>query len=172
MPPLLLTLTEKSIPGGMEVFSQQIKKVFPEIQIVGRETLKEKSGKKIEWPLLRDVQHGKRLQEYVAALPIKKEIIIANGMNAWAFPPSPSDYRLITAMHGTFIGLAENGYSKTDPVYWRMRHIYSAFEKKSAINANLCVANSLFTQGEIWRYYGCNSKIIEPPIDSSIFSAG
>ncbi len=166
---IFLTLTEKSIPGGMEIYAHYMQKAIPSIRIVGRETLDKYQKPSFEWPLMRDVQHGKRLYSFVESLSPKPNVLMANGMNGWAFPPAPGKYSLITILHGTFAGLAESGYSKIDPVYWRMRHIFSSFEKRSARNARVCIANSSFTRDEAKKYYGCDSRVIELPIDSNLF---
>ncbi len=166
-----LTLTEGSIQGGMEVYARHIQQAIPSLQVVGRESLAKKNPLEWNWPFFQTIQHGKLLADYMNRLPSPPAFVVASGMDGWALPKS-RPYPLFSVLHGTFVGLAENGYSKTSPLYWRMRYIFPAFEKKSAQNALVRVSNSAFTQQEVKQKYGLDSSVIEPPIDSSLFSPG
>ncbi len=172
MNPLLLTLTEHSIPGGVEVFSRAIKKAIPEIQIVGKETLNKNGFDQKGLPYLSEIEHGKNLARYVSSLPTKPPFIIANGMHGWAMEPTKTGIPLISFLHGTYAGLAEAGYSKWDPIYWRMRHVFSHYEKKSAQNGKRVLANSPFTQKDARHFYGVNPHVVELPIDTRVFHPG
>ena len=53
-----------------------------------------------------------------------------------------------------------------------MRYLLSHFEKKSVQNAHVRISNSRFTQNEVKKYYACDSRVIEPVIDTELFSPG
>ncbi len=172
MNPVLLTLTEGSLSGGVEVYTRLLRQTFPALSVIGRETLEKKGMNDSGWPFLNEVQHSKNMNAYLKQFSPRPSLILTNGMHGWALDSSLADIPTVSILHGTFSGLADAAFSKTSPVYWRMRYLYASLEKKSAQKAQVVVTNSAFTQKEVLSRYGIPSRMIEPSIDTRIFSPG
>ncbi|MEK6970143.1 MAG: glycosyltransferase family 4 protein [archaeon] len=169
MQPLLITLTEKSIPGGVEVFAQSLRNTFPSLQIVGRETLSGFSTSH-HVPFAGEIQQGLSAAKYVESLSSPPDFVITSGLHGWALPSLSKKIPTVSFLHGTYAGLADAGYSPFSPLFWRMRFLLSHFENKSARQAHRVVVNSSFTQEEAYSYYGLNySSIVELPINTNVF---
>lgn len=167
---VLLTLSHRTIQGGVEVYSHFLQRAFPALTILGQEDIFQNQS--IAIPFLREPLVGKHLAEIVIEKPSLPEIVFTSGMQGWALPSREKKIPTISIMHGTFAGLAENGFRRSPLQYWRMRHIFTFFEKRSAQNAHVCIANSAHTQRELKKFYNVESRVIYPPIDTTLFKPG
>ncbi len=164
--PVLLTLSNGTIPGGIESFNQLLKKVVPSMKILSAENIQPS----VSIPFLREPLVGMQLAKFVSLQQNDISMVFANGMHAWAL--DKNKISVITMMHGTYRGLADHAFQPSSPIYWRMKFLLSWFEARSARNATICISNSLSTQQEVEKFYGVKSTVIELPINTSIFKPG
>ncbi|MDZ4256166.1 MAG: glycosyltransferase family 4 protein, partial [archaeon] len=162
--PVLLTLTRSSLRGGMEAYSDYLKKIIPSLTIWSREDIE--NSPPFNLPFMKEASWSIAYARRVHLERDRPDLILSSGMHGWAFGPTERNIPSLSILHGTFAGLSDTAYSPTNLQYWRMRYAYSFLERKSAQNAHVRVANSPFTQKEVKRYYGLNSRAILPPIDS------
>lgn len=165
----MLTLSRQTIAGGVEVYAQFLKKTIPTLKLIGQEDIPKTN--KIAIPFMREPLVGKELAKIIKSSKPLPDLIFCSGMQGWALNLD-ENIPTITILHGTFAGLAENGFRHSPFQFWRMRYIYTYFEKHSALNANICISNSLHTQQEAKKFYNIDSRIIYPPIDTKIFKPG
>ena len=167
---MLLTLSRKTIQGGVEVYAHFLQRVLPKLTILGQEDVP--PARQFSLPFLREPLVGKQLAEIVLEKSPLPEIVFTSGMQGWSLPSREKNIPTISILHGTFAGLAENGFRHSALQYWRMRHIFTFFEKRSAQNAHACISNSTHTQRELKKFYGVDSTVIYPPIDTALFKPG
>lgn len=169
---VLLTHSRSSVEGGLEVFSRNLKNIFPSLQILGKEDILSEKENRLISLIAKEPQLASALAQLVEEKFPNPKVIFANGLYACAIDKKKCQTHIVTFLHGTYSGLAEKAYSKSDLIYWRMKWIYSFFEKKSAHNASIVISNSFHTQREALKEYGINSHVVELPINTKIFNPG
>ncbi|HLC79214.1 MAG TPA: glycosyltransferase family 4 protein [archaeon] len=151
------------VRGGVEVYAQHLSKVFKSLEIVDYHSHKKELGDTLN-PLLREPERAKKLGEFV-----KKNYpdarIFSNGMFCWNLVGKNQ----INISHGTYAAFAERAISPFSLDFYRLRYIYSHFEKIAAKNASLVVVNSSSTSKNVKTFLGPDSKIIYPPVDFENF---
>ncbi len=162
-------LSKTGIVGGMETYSRALARVLPGLRIL--ETMNDSHTTTTSFfrRLFHEPLWGMDLVKQLSSVKEKPGIVLANGMQGWSLRTKGEGIPTLCILHGTFAGLAEMAYPKTNPLYWRMRYLYHWFERQAARNAHVCIANSCFTKEEAKKYYGVDSHIVEPPIDTKLF---
>jgi glycosyltransferase involved in cell wall biosynthesis len=122
--------------------------------------------------LLNDVAVAKAQAEWLENQPDKPSLLFTSGLHGWAVPSTLHHIPTVGVLHGSFFRLADAAYPAWHPLYWRMKLVYSRFEKRSLANAHVRVANSPLTQKNNELDYRLDSRVVELPIDTSIFSPG
>ncbi len=167
--PILLTYTERNLRGGMESVAGMIKNVFPGLQVIGKESLRDSMWVKLSFPLAREPMTSLALADVIGNRQPKPPFIFTSGMHGWALPSRKTVIPTIALMHGPDPCFADAAFKKNDLGYWRMRYIYAWFERQSAMNADMVIANSHFTQRTLKSSYGVDSRVLELPIDRATF---
>jgi len=169
----LLTFTTKSsFKGGVGVYSDYLKKVFPSLRIVSCDSIADFNLRN-QFFLLREPIAAKAVSEYFlkkySDKNLAEQVIFTNGMFGWALKKKEVNAKIVSISHGCYASFADTAMKKTNPDYYRIRFLYSFFEKKSLSNADVRVSNSVFTQEKILEYYGLDSKVIYNAIDTALF---
>jgi len=151
------------VKGGVELYSSHLQKVFPDLKTLDYHSLKEEFGDTFI-PLLREPWRAEQLGKKISKEFSTAEIL-TNGMFSWNLMHK----KQVNICHGTYAEFAEKAVSKTNPDYYRLKYIYSAYEKKAANNAKIVVANSKNTAFNIKKHFGLDSKVIYPAVDFSEF---
>jgi glycosyltransferase involved in cell wall biosynthesis len=165
--PVLLTLTKHSIPGGAEVYAQSLQRVIPSLLIVGREDVGVGSQ-----GISKELAVARAQAEWVKRLPAIPSVLVTSGLHGCDVLSRENGIPTVAIAHGTFAGLAGVSFPMWSPLYWRMKIVHAHAEKKSFANAHVIAANSPFTQRSIKQYYGLDSRVIEPPVDTNLFTPG
>lgn len=152
------------VKGGVELYAQQLGKVFPGTKIIDYHSFKDELGDSFT-PLFREPARAKKLGEKIMREYPDAEIF-SNGMFCWNLPHKNQ----INICHGTYAGLSESAVPKTNPDFFRLRFIYNHYEKLAAKNAKIIIANSKKTSENIKRFFSLDSHVIYPPVDFQIFS--
>ncbi|MEW6295733.1 MAG: glycosyltransferase family 4 protein [Candidatus Diapherotrites archaeon] len=169
---LLTFATSSFIPGGVEVFSDQLNKVFGDIITISlNNTIKNSASYKFYFPPLKEPKIAYLIDKYFIDKykEISPELIFVNGMYGWALPEKKTRAPIINILHGGYAPFADSALPKFSLDYFRNRFIYSFFERLSAKKAKLRISNSNFTRDQIKNYYGLDSKVVNPAIDTNIF---
>ncbi len=169
-PPLLLTLTNNSIPGGVEVYARTLCKVILSLRVIGREDVS--TNESVSFNILKEVGVASAQAQWVESKSTKPPLIFTSGLHGSKIDSRAENIPTVSISHGTFFGLADVSFSMWNPLYWRMKYIYAHFEKQSLANAHVRIANSKFTKDSVKKNYGLDSKVVEPPIDTKIFRPG
>lgn len=152
------------VAGGIEVYAQHLARVFPDTEIVDYHSYKQKIGDTAV-SLLREPFRAERLGKFVQEYYPGVDTIFTNGMFCWNLKGKNQ----VNICHGTYAAFAEKAVSKKSLDYYRLRYIYSHFEKKAAQNARLVVSNSLQTQKNAKTFLEADSNVIYPPVDFNAF---
>lgn len=168
---VLLTLTRNSIPGGTESYARILEKVVPGLRVIGREDIASYQND-FSSKLLNDVEVSRCLGEWVANQPTPPSLIFTSGLHGWAIPAALRNIPTIGVLHGSFFRLADVAYPHWHPLYWRMKFIFSHFEKRSLAQAHVRMSNSPLTDRNNRVDYHLNSRVVELPIDGKTFSPG
>jgi glycosyltransferase involved in cell wall biosynthesis len=146
--------------GGVERFSQYLKKVFPNMEIFSH------SGKSRFWFLSEEKMAfslGSKIKKEHKKKPF--DIVFANGMFGWNLGRIPS----INVFHGGYKMLAENCFKGKDRMkYFLANSIHSRFEKKSSKN-KICVSVSENSRKDLEKYYDISSRVIPNCVDTEVF---
>ncbi len=169
----LLTFTTKaSFRGGVGVYSDYLKTVFPDLRILSCDSIAGFDVRKLFF-LLREPLAAKTVSDYFLKEYKNnvgcEDVIFTNGMFGWALKKKDADAKIVSISHGCYASFADNAMEKTNPDYYRVRFLYSFFEKKSLSNADIRISNSVFTQEKVLEYYGLDSKVIHNAIDTNLF---
>lgn len=167
---LFLTYYDPSkVKAGLETYSRFLVTKFPGLELVHADNAGINKAKLFS--LLREPLIAKKLGEYVLKKKdeIRPEFIITNAMIGWNLDEKKCGCRIINVQHGTHAAFANAAMKKTDLNFWRVRFIYSYFERLAAKNAGVVISNSEFTRGNVEKYFGINSSVIYPPIDTRLF---
>ena len=170
--PLFLTYTEKKLRGGMETAAAIVKNVFPALQVMGMETVHASPWLHLPIPFIREPLTSLALAAAVRGRKNAPAFIMTSSMHGWALPAKRTGIPIVSFMHGPDPLFAAAAFKKNDLAYWRMRYVYAYFEKKSAVNADLVISNSPFTQRTLKEEYGISSRVLELPIDAHVFFPG
>ncbi|HLC92847.1 MAG TPA: glycosyltransferase family 4 protein [archaeon] len=168
---LLLTSTaDTRVKAGVETYNQYLKKIFPGLEIIGYETVRPSA---FEWfsPLKEPLKAnaiGSYVKENIGKL--RPGLVITNGMYGWSLTERDTNCPIVNISHGGFVGLALNAIRKTTLEFYRTMIVYSFFEKLSAKNASVVVANSHLTMELNKKYYGVGSTVIHNPVDTKTFA--
>ncbi|MBM3281763.1 MAG: glycosyltransferase [Candidatus Diapherotrites archaeon] len=168
---VLFNLSNRSIPGGTESFARVLGKIVPDLRVVGREDVLS-DGLRFPQTMLNDVAVAKAQAEWLENQSVKPSFLFTSGLHGWAVPSTLTNIPTIGVLHGSFFRLADVAYPAWHPLYWRMKLVYSHFEKKSLANAHVRVSNSPLTQKNNEIDYQLDSRVVELPIDTTIFSPG
>jgi len=153
------------VNGGVEVYGSHLANVFPDLQVVDYHSLASELGDTI-FPLLREPERARLLGKYISKNYPAADVLITNGM----FCHNLQHPRQFNVCHGSYSAFAKNALSPISPDYYRLRFIYSHFEKKAARNAKAVISNSLQTQENVRTLFGLGSQVIYPPVDLDLFA--
>lgn len=168
---VLLTLSRDSIPGGTESFARALQRTVPNLRIVGREDVSSYQNA-LARHLVNDVETARNLGAWLENQPAEPALIFSSGLHGWAIPRVMRNIPTIGVLHGSFFRLADVAYPHWHPLYWRMKGIFSHFEKQSLSHAHVRMANSPLTQKNNQIDYHLDSRVVELPIDTKTFSPG
>lgn len=154
----------KEVHGGVEVYAREFAKVFPGAQFYDFNSKIDALGDTHLLPFKEPIR-AKKLGGFVKS-KIGNQIVATNGMFCWNLPKETVQ---INICHGTYAAFAEKTFGFADPEFYRLRYVYSGFEKIAAQKAKIVVANSKSTSANIRKYFGLGSKVIYPPVDSDLF---
>ena len=163
---LLLTVAGiQKVRAGTEIFSTHLKKAFPDLNILD---YKSQFGDK-KPPLLTEPFMAKELISFLLKhhKTSSIDLIITNGMFGWSLPKL--DIPVINVQHGTYAAFGTEVLRKTSLNYWRIRHLYAYFEKRSAHKSTAVISNSFFTKKNVLRHYNKESTVIYNAIDMDRF---
>lgn len=152
--------------GGIEVYASHLKRVFDDLELVDYHSHKTEIGDTGLAPF-REPFRAERLAKLVAKKYSKADAIFTNGMFCWDLY-NKNQYNIC---HGTYSAFAEKAVPKSSLDYYRLKFIYSHYEKKAACNAKKVIANSRQTQENVKKYFGLDSEIIHPPVDMDVFQS-
>ncbi len=152
------------VSGGVERYAHYLSKVFPDMVRVDYHSHKKELGDTF-FPPLREPLRAKKLGEFVSKNYPDAEIVFTNGMFCWNLPHK----KQVNICHGTYAGFAEHAVEKTSLDYYRLRYLYSHFEKIAAQNSPLVVANSMSTAFNTESFFHKKAKVIYPCVDTSLF---
>ncbi len=162
---LLLTGNPFSIiPAGVEHFSELLKKVFPNLELLAFDRLDQQTIPFLTEPFKAKAvcQH---LLDHLDAL--QPETVLFNGLYGWSLPGKTS-FSKIGICHGTYASFSSNAMpGGLDRM--RIQWIYRWFEQKSFQNADGIISNSAFTKKILHQDYGLNSTVVPFAIDFSVF---
>ena len=151
------------VAGGVERYAQYLSEVFPSTKHLDYHSHKKEFGD--GFSLLREPIRAKKLGGFVSKNYSNVNTIFTNGMFCWNL----KEKNQINICHGTYAAFAEKALSKTNPDYFRLKYIYSYFEKKAAKNASKVIVNSKSTAQSVKKYFGLSSEVIYPPVDFENF---
>ncbi|MDO8428061.1 MAG: glycosyltransferase family 4 protein [Candidatus Diapherotrites archaeon] len=160
-----------AVKAGQEVYSEQLKKAFPDLEILNFQN--SKTFSQLEWlSVLREPLHAKAVQDhFVKELnSLNPELVFVNGMFGWNLNNLKKQIPIIGINHGTFSALADCSFQR-NLNYFRTRYLYSWFEKKSFQNCSKIVSNSSFSDFNLKKYYHLNSTVIGNAIDAHMFNS-
>lgn len=169
---VLLTLANsKDVKAGVEVLNSQLKKVFPDLAIIDFKSLSKKY--KIKEPgfsLTKEPKMAQKLDKWFMQNydKYKPDIVFSNGMYGWDLDRKIIKAKTITIQHGGFAAFANKAMKKTSLNYWRIRYIYSNYEKRNCQKSDMIVSNSEFTRYNIKKYYKVDSTVINNAIDTDL----
>ena len=164
---VLLTLASSSkVKAGVEIFNDHLKKVFPDLKILDYDSIREKFAEPVS--VFKEPIYAKRLCKWFMDSGFKTDAVFTNGMYGWALDKNILKCPIINIQHGTYAAFAHFARKKKSLDYWRIRYIYSYFEKLSAKNADLVIANSEFTKENLKKYYNVESISINNAVDTSL----
>lgn len=168
---LLLTIAQRqTVPAGAEIFTSHLKKVFPDLAILDYKTLVESAAtRKSRYSLFREPLAARQLAQWLLKhyKHYSPRAVLTNGMFGWSLPPL--NVPVVNIQHGTYSAFASAALKKRSFNYWRIKYIYSFFEKLSAKKNDIIIANSEYTRLNIKKYYALESRVIYNAIDTDIF---
>ncbi len=170
MTKVLLTFNDpEKVKAGVETYSKLLLKVFPDLKIIHLGNIGAKD--KDFFSLIKEPMKAKLLGDYIIQNKdkLKPELVITNGMIGWNIAEKKVGCKIVNLQHGTYAAYAEAAMKKTDLNYWRIKCIYSYFEKLAVKNASFIISNSDFTANNVKKHYGAKSRVIYPPIDTNLF---
>lgn len=170
MAKLLLTFNDpEKVKAGVETYSKLLLKVFPDLKIIHLGNIGAEN--KDFFSLIKEPMKAKLLGDYVVQNKevLKPELVITNGMIGWNLTEKKVGCGIVNLQHGTYAAYAKAAMKKTGLNYWRIRYIYSYFERFAAKNASTIISNSKFTANNVKKHYGRDSKTVYPPIDINLF---
>ncbi len=168
---LLLTSTnDPRVKAGVETYNDYLRAVFPGLEIISYETVKPSA---FEWfsPLKEPLKANAVctfVKENIGRL--RPDLILTNGMYGWGITEQKTGCPIINISHGSFVGLALDAIKRPSLEFYRTMLVYAFFEKLSAKNASLVVANSRLTMDLNKKYYGVDSVVIHNPVDTKTFA--
>jgi glycosyltransferase involved in cell wall biosynthesis len=155
----LVTPTYPGI-GGVEKFSDYLKKVFPDMRIFsysGRRMPCILDEERIAFALGRSIKREHKKRQF--------DIVFANGMFGWNL----GKIRSINIFHGGYKMLAENCFKgKSKVKHFIAASIHSRFEKRSSRN-KVCVSVSENLKKDLEKHYNIRSKVIPNCVDTKVF---
>lgn len=164
---VLLTFAKSSsLKGGTEVFSGHLHKVFPDLNIMD---FKDTGDTGFKSSLFKEPLMAKSVcKHFLKTIKGQKpEAIFTNGMFGWYL--KDLGVPIINIQHGGYAAFADSALKRRTLNYWRIRYIYSHFEKLSAKRSSIVISNSKFTKNNIKKYYGIESEVIYNCIDTEVF---
>jgi len=166
---ILLTqsFNNAELTGGVERHSALLKEVFPELKVIDAEKAKKEFLlARIPLPHFNEIKNAFFVQKYLLKhlKELKPEIIFTQGMFGFLLNEKNTNAKIINFCHGTYAALAENAFKKNFG-YWKTKNVFAHYEKNSAKNASIVIANSEFTQKNIKKYFALESKVIYNPIN-------
>jgi len=165
---ILLSLTSsRNVKGGVEVFSDHLKKAFPDLKMINYDSTGMADRNTL--PLFRQPIYAKRLCSWFTENIDKynPDMVFTSGMDGWNIHERNVGCPVVNIQHGTFAAFAKAALRRTSPNYWRIRCIYSHYEKLASRNATKTVSNSHFTRENVLKHYGVDSTVIHNAIDTN-----
>ena len=152
------------VMGGIEIYASYLRTVIPGLLHLDYHSLRGQLGDSI-LPALREPVRAKKLGDIVNRGYPDVEVIITNGMFSWNLRSAMQ----VNLCHGTYAAFADAALNRMSLDYYRLKYIYSQFEKKAARNAKEVVSNSKGTCSNVKKYFGLASTLIYPPVETEIF---
>jgi glycosyltransferase involved in cell wall biosynthesis len=168
---VLLTLSDSgSVRAGMEVYSDYLRKAFPDLEVIDFSASKEEAFAQSFSPLKQPMEARAVAKHFLKSMPeLKPEVIFTNGMFGWALKRGKAKAPVVNISHGCYSSFADAAMKKNNPDYYRIRFIYSFFERMSAANADVRVSNSEFTERMVKSRYNLESTVIRNAVDTALF---
>ena len=158
-----------AVKAGQEVYSEHLKRVFPDLEVLNFQNSKQFS--KLNWfSLLREPLRAQAVQNHLMneIHALEPEIIFVNGMFGWCLSNLKKSIPIIGINHGTFAGLADYSFQR-NLNYFRTRYVYTWFEQKSFKNCSKIISNSNFSNSNLKKYYNLNGRVLQNAIDTELF---
>lgn len=166
---LLTFYSFDQVKGGTELFSEHLKRAFPELDIISYQDLEHTGLPSLDRLNLQQPRMGLALSRHLRRLVERKdyELIICNSTAGWWLSVRPPGVPMMNVFHYTSIGLSEGTLQGT-PGYLPSRYLLPVFEKIAARGkANISVSAKV--QKELEDNYHIRSTVIENGVDLDMF---
>ncbi|MDW5563184.1 MAG: glycosyltransferase family 4 protein [Methanomassiliicoccus sp.] len=157
------------VKGGTELYSEYLRKAFPELEVFTYRDFKHSGLPILERLNLQQPRMGFSMsQHFHREMKIKDfDLVICNSTAGWWLSVRRPEIPMMNVFHYTSIGLSE-GTLQSTPGYLPSRYMIPVFEKVAARRKEN-IAVSAKVRRELDEYYHIHSTVIENGVDLEKF---
>jgi glycosyltransferase involved in cell wall biosynthesis len=166
---LLSFYSFEQVKGGTELFSEHLKRAFPELEVICYRDFGHTGLPNLDRLNLEQPRMGLALSRYLRRQMARKDydLVICNSTAGWWLSVRPPGVPMMNVFHYTSIGLSE-GTLRGTPGYLPSRYMLPLFEKMAAKGKNN-IAVSTKVHRELTENYHIRSAVIENAVDLDKF---
>ena len=159
--------------GGVEVFSENLKKVFPDLFTITNAQL---NSSQLNFRIGKFFQNNEGIRSLLldrVAMKIMRhmpvDVVFVNGLYGWYLTLKKTEVPLINIFHGCYGGVANFILKKDRKLLYHYNKQYLGFMEHLSASGKVVVSVSEFVQDLLKQYYEIGSVVIPNGVDLETF---